>query len=119
MDHLHTVYTAQANYTPSLVRLVTSQPNTCVVTVSGHEIQLALACGVSADRIIFNGNGKQSWELCLAVEQRCLLNVDSVFDLRRLLDVCRRNIDVGGDPVRVLLRLNPDIDPVSCPVSIG
>jgi len=82
------------------------------VAVSGHEVQLAASCGVGADRIVFNGNGKQSWELRLAVRLQCLVNVDSVFDVRRLLDACRTT-DNSGAQVRVLLRLNPDVDPVS------
>ena len=95
---------------------MTSQRNTCAVAVSGHEVQLATSCGVGADRIVLNGNGKQPWELRLAVRLRCLVNVDSVFDVRRLLDVCRTTVgDDSDDRVRVLLRLNPDIDPVSIP----
>jgi len=115
------IYT-QANYNPTILRLVTSQPNTCVVAVSGHEVELAASCGLNADRVVFNGNGKQLWELKLAVRLRCLVNVDSVFDVRRLLDVCREltddcdiNASDCGARVRVLLRLNPDIDPVSKP----
>ena len=96
------------------MQLVTSQPNTCAVAVSGHEVHLATSCGVDADRIILNGNGKKSWELKMAARLRCLVNVDSLFDVHHLVDACRSVVDDGsGDPVRVLLRLNPDIDPVS------
>jgi len=109
---------AQANYNPAILRLVTSQRNTCVVAVSGHEVQLAASCGIGADRIVFNGNGKQSWELQLAARLRCLVNVDSLFDVRRLLDACRTTVtDGSGDRVRILLRLNPHIDPVSKPAN--
>jgi len=90
-----------------------------VVAVSGQEVQLATSCGVGADRILLNGNGKQPWELRLAVRLRCLVNVDSVFDVRRLLEICRTTVgDDSDDPVRVLLRLNPDIDTVSIPLII-
>jgi len=94
---------------------VTSEPNTCAVAVSGHEVELAASCGLTGDRIVFNGNGKQPWELSLAVRLRCLVNIDSVFDLRCLIDVCRTlndHRDITTTRVRVLLRLNPDIDPV-------
>jgi len=91
------------------------------VAVSGNEVQLAASCGVPAKRIVLNGNGKQAWELRLAVRLGCLVNVDSVFDIRRLVEVCREMLgdisdvsdDVSDARVRVLLRLNPDIDPVS------
>ena len=102
----------QANYNRSIVGLVTSQANTCAVAASGHEVELATSCGLTGDRIVLNGNGKQSWELSLAVRLRCLVNVDSVFDVRRLLAVCRNVCDVNTTPARILLRLNPAVDPV-------
>jgi len=85
-----------------------------VTAVSGYELQLALSCGLRADCLVFNGNGKQSWELSLAARLGCLVNVDSVFDVQHLVDVCRTAVgDDRGARLRVLLRLNPDIDAVS------
>jgi len=108
---------AQANYNRSIVRLVTSHANTCAVAVSGHEVELATSCGLSGDRIVFNGNGKQTWELSVAVRLGCLVNVDSLFDARRLLGVCRSLAtdvcDINTTAARILLRLNPAVNPVS------
>jgi diaminopimelate decarboxylase len=104
-------YSLKANYNPHILRLITSAPQTGVVAVSGHEVQLAIAEGIDADRIIFNGNGKQPWELAMAVRVGCLVNVDSLFDVRRLLRTYEQCAGRRPDgPVRVLLRLNPNID---------
>ena len=58
-------------------------------------------------RTIFNGNGKLPWELRLAVEQGVLINVDSEFDLDNIAAAA----DAAGKQARVLIRINPDVDP--------
>ena len=58
-------------------------------------------------RTIFNGNGKQPWELELAVQHNVLINIDSEFDLDNILAAAQR----VGQPARVLIRINPDVDP--------
>ena len=58
-------------------------------------------------RTIFNGNGKLPWELRLAVEQGVLVNVDSEFDLDNIAAAA----DAAGKQARVLIRINPDVDP--------
>ena len=80
------------------------------MTVSGSEIQLALRSGFSGSDIVFNGTGKQAWELELAISRGCLVNVDSAFDLGNIIDVARK---VGGARAKVMIRINPNIDPVS------
>ena len=98
------------------MKLLLSQPNVGAVAVSGNEVKLALSvsdgltskAGHDADCVILNGNGKQRWELELAVDHGCLVNVDSVFDIRRLLAV----VSDKKAAVRIMLRLNPDIDAV-------
>ena len=47
---------------------------------------MALKCGFPGQKIFFNGNGKQIWEIELAVENNCFLNVDSKFDAE---NICR------------------------------
>ena len=54
--------------------------------MSGNEVQLALEVGFPASEIFLNGSGKQLWELELAVENGCFINVDSVFDAE---NICR------------------------------
>lgn len=63
---------------------------------------LALCC-----RTVFNGNGKQPWELELAVKHEVLVNVDSEFDLHNIRAAAQK-LD---KPVKVLIRINPDVDP--------
>ena len=55
-----------------------------------------------------NGNGKLLWELELAVELGVLVNIDSEFDLANIT-LAAKNV---GKPVNVLLRINPDVDPM-------
>ena len=78
---------------------------------SGHGGERLPAC-----RTIFNGNGKLPEELQLAVEQSALINVDSEFDLENIA-AAARTVD---RPARVLIRINPDVDPqVHAYVSTG
>ena len=67
-------------------------------------------------RAVFNGNGKLPWELDLAVEHGVLVNVDSEFDLSNITEAAKRQ----GKAVRIMIRINPDVDPQVHPyVSTG
>ncbi|KAK9839576.1 hypothetical protein WJX84_006712 [Apatococcus fuscideae] len=93
-----------------------SQSGSGAVLVSGNELQLAMAAGFDASRTVFNGNGKLPWELQLAVKHRVMINVDSEFDLQNISEAAH----AVGTPARVLIRINPDIDPEVHPyVSTG
>jgi diaminopimelate decarboxylase len=86
------------------------------VLVSGNELRLALAAGFDPSRTVFNGNGKLPEDLKFAVEQGGLINVDSEFDL----DNIRAAAKATGRKARVLIRINPDVDPQVHPyVSTG
>lgn len=61
-------------------------------------------------RTILNGNGKLPWELEEAAKQGVLINVDSEFDLDNIIAAAKR----ADTPVKVLLRINPDVDPKVC-----
>lgn len=56
---------------------------------------------------MLNGNGKLPWELELAAKHGVLVNIDSEFDLENIAAAGR----AAGKPVRVLIRINPDVDP--------
>eukprot|EP00249_Psilotum_nudum_P016216 c25722_g1_i1 orf=652-2145(-) len=77
------------------------------VLVSGVELKLALRAGFDPTRCIFNGNGKLVEELVLAAEQDVLVNIDSEFDLEHVVEAGQ----ITGKQIRVLLRINPDVDP--------
>lgn len=101
-------YAMKANMNPTFLSIMRERG--CSVTlVSGFELQLALMLGFEPGVIVLNGNGKQAWEIELAVTNGCLLNIDSMFNLEQTINVCR----VLNKEAHVLLRVNPDIDPVS------
>lgn len=77
------------------------------VLVSGNELRLVLHAGFDPSRCIFNGNGKLLEELVFAAENGVLVNIDSEFDLQHIIEAGRR----AGKQVKVLLRVNPDVDP--------
>ena len=108
-------YSIKANYSPHVLAMVREFGCTAAVAVSGNEIILALRVGFKPQNIVFNGNGKQLWEVELAVQNECLLNVDSEFDFHHVVRVAA----MLGKKARVLLRLNPDIDPVSKAIHIA
>ena len=56
----------------------------------GFEIRLALKCGFPGEQIFFNGNGKQIWEIELAIENNCFLNVDSKFDAENICRIAKQ-----------------------------
>lgn len=56
---------------------------------------------------VYNGNGKLPKDLEYAVEIGCLVNVDSEFDLANISKAAAK----VGKRVRVMLRINPDVDP--------
>lgn len=86
------------------------------VLVSGNELRVAMKAGFDPTRTIFNGNGKLPKELELAVEQGVLVNIDSEFDLENI----RQAAKTVGKAARVLIRINPDVDPEVHPyVSTG
>ena len=58
-------------------------------------------------RTVLNGNGKLPWELELAARHGVLVNVDSEFDLHNIAAAARAT----GTQVKVLIRINPDVDP--------
>jgi diaminopimelate decarboxylase len=82
------------------------------VLVSGNELRLALLAGIPAHKIVLNGNGKSLCDIRAAASSGCMINVDSVFDLQNILSAARGISDSDrSQPVKLLLRLNPDIDP--------
>lgn len=97
----------QANYNPEIICLM-RQFGCWAIAVSGFEVTLAIQRGICPENIILNGNGKQIWEIEIAVKNGCLINVDSIFDLQNILKVTQK-LD---KKVQVLIRLNPDINAV-------
>ncbi|XP_060566685.1 uncharacterized protein LOC132725567 [Ruditapes philippinarum] len=100
-------YALKANFNPSLVRIIKSLG--CSLTlVSGFELELSLKLGFQPENIVLNGNGKELWEIELAVRNGCLLNIDGMFNATQTTSVCRKL----QKKARILLRINPNIDPM-------
>lgn len=96
-------YSVKANPNPAIVRLLLEEG--CGLEIaSGGELQLALACGCPAGRILFAGPGKTEAELARAVEAGVgEIHVESEAEIRRLERLARAN----GRRVDVALRINP------------
>ncbi|MGC6489544.1 MAG: diaminopimelate decarboxylase [Planctomycetota bacterium] len=76
--------------------------------VSGGELERLRAAGLPSSRAVFAGVGKQRWEIEAAVAAGLLFfNVESPHELPALAAAG----EAAGQPVRVALRLNPDVDP--------
>ena len=99
-------YAIKANSNPALLRLLASYGAGAVV-VSDHELRLALESGFLASRMLLHGNGKRPRDIDSALRAGILLSVDSEFDLEQISSQAA----ALGVTARLLLRVNPDIDP--------
>jgi len=99
-------YAIKANGNLSILKLL-CEMGSWVTLVSGNELLLAAKAGFDPAKMIFNGNGKTIPEIRLAVRRGVFINIDSEFDLRHINQVTQEL----GKSAKVLLRINPDIDP--------
>ncbi len=102
--HIH--YSAKANANLALLKaLVTAGAG--VDAVSAGEIHRALMAGAPAENIVFAGVGKTRDELAYALEQNVgWINVENTGEIDHISDLVEAT---RREPVRVALRLNPDI----------
>lgn len=108
-------YAVKANNNLKIVEFLREMGSGAVL-VSGNELRLAVKAGFDPTRTIFNGNGKQPKELEMAVDLGVLINIDSEFDLENIKAAAGK----VGKAARVLIRINPDVDPQVHPyVSTG
>jgi len=74
---------------------------------TGGELQVALAAGVSADRLVFHGNNKSTAELEMALAANVKhVVVDNFDEMNRL----ERLVEAGLPKARVLIRVNPAVE---------
>ncbi len=109
-------YALKANASGALLRLLAARGAGADI-VSGMELRAAIRAGFPPDRIVFAGVGKSEAELELAVATGVgHVNAESEEEIERLGAVAARL----GRPMRVSLRVNPDIDARSHPyISTG
>ena len=75
--------------------------------VSAGELALVRSVGISGDKVLLHGNGKRSTDIDAALEIDALLSIDSEFDVQHVQARAR----ALGRTARILLRVNPNIDP--------
>ena len=99
-------YAVKANSAGPIVRAL-REAGCGADVVSGGELGLALACGVSPEEILFSGVAKQGREIDAAVAAGPLgigaIQVESIEELPRVAARAR----VAGRRARISLRLNP------------
>ncbi|NOZ59542.1 MAG: diaminopimelate decarboxylase [Euryarchaeota archaeon] len=79
--------------------------------VSEGELYLALKAGFQAEKIIFTGNNKSDRELERAVEAGVVINLDSLHELERLIEI----VEAQKAEAKVSFRVNPEVSPETHP----
>ena len=101
------VYASKAYINPVLVRMLTEE-SLGLDVVSGGELAVAIAGGLSPTQVYFHGNNKTPQELREAVQQGIgRIVVDSFHELQ-LLDEISGEL---GKKQEILVRVSPGIDP--------
>jgi diaminopimelate decarboxylase len=100
-------YAAKANSNRAVLATLAKEGAGCDV-VSGGEIRLALASGMTPDKIVFSGVGKTREEMLYALSQNIFqFNVESLPELELLNAVA----GAMGRKAPIALRVNPDVVP--------
>lgn len=98
-------YAMKANPMPEVVKHFSGLSDGIDVASVG-EMGVALAAGMSPDRISFAGPGKSPDELERAVAAGIVINMESALEMRRLAEIARRT----AVRPRVAVRVNPDFE---------
>ncbi len=100
-------YAVKANSSLAVLRVLRDLGAGCDI-VSVGELFLARAAGFRPDRIVFSGVGKTAAELVEAFEAGIgQINIESLEELSLLSELAKRR--AGSAPVRVGIRVNPDV----------
>ena len=116
-DRRHRVhYAVKANDNLSVIRVLQKLGSGFDI-VSGGELERVLAAGASAADVVFSGVGKSRAELVQAVRAGVVcINIESSAELARIGEVASEL----KSPVKLALRVNPDVDPKTHPyISTG
>ena len=99
-------FAVKANTAGSVVRTLAAE-GTGADVVSGAELEVALSCGIPAEKIVMSGVAKKDSELDLAIASRLLaIQAESVEELTRIAARAR----ALGRQARVAFRLNPGVE---------
>ncbi|MDN7025562.1 diaminopimelate decarboxylase [Methanoculleus sp. FWC-SCC1] len=99
------LYAAKANGNLAVFRILADLGAGADVFSAG-ELCLALAAGMQAEKLLFNGSSKSTADLALAVETGVKVSVDSLDELRQLNAAAA----AAGKTVRIAFRVNPAIE---------
>lgn len=102
-------YAIKANHNPVLLRRLAGW-GAGAIAVSANELRLAAETGFPVAKTLLHGNGKRREDLDAALGTGAQVSIDSDFDLENLAQRVAAGATAGGRPVRVLLRVNPDVD---------
>ena len=98
-------YAAKAETTRAVLQVIRAAGSFLEVN-SGGELFKGLKAGFTPEEIIFNGVGKTEKELELAIGEGIkAINVDSEFELKRIITVAKRL----GKKANILLRIVPEV----------
>lgn len=99
-------YAVKANSAGSVVRTLAAE-GTGADVVSAAELEVAMACGIPAEKIVMSGVAKRDTELDFAISSRLLaIQAESVEELLRIASRAR----ALGRQARVAFRLNPGVE---------
>lgn len=99
-------FAVKANSAGSVIRTLAAE-GTGADVVSSAELELSLACGIPAEKIVMSGVAKKDAELDLAIASRLLaIQAESVEEVARIAARAR----ALGRQARVAFRLNPGVD---------
>jgi len=99
-------YAVKANSAGSVVRTLAAE-GTGADVVSAAELEVAVACGIPAEKIVMSGVAKKDSELDFAISSRLLaIQAESVEEVFRIAARAR----ALGRQARVAFRLNPGVE---------
>jgi len=109
-------YALKANFNPSLLKII-KQMNFGADVVSGGELFFALKNGISPQKIVFAGVGKNKDEIEQAItEDIHSINIESKSELNQVIEIATKL----QKKIVVAIRVNPDIDAKTHPyISTG
>ncbi|MFO0714324.1 MAG: diaminopimelate decarboxylase [Sandaracinus sp.] len=109
-------YAMKANGNPAILRLLAGL-GAGVDAVSGGELHWAHRAGVPVERIVMSGVGKTDDELALALRLGIRsIHVESASELTVIEALAAARAPRGStEPIRVGLRINPNVDPKTHP----
>ncbi len=99
-------FACKANSNLSILKILKSLGSGLDV-VSIGEIYLGILAGFDPEKIIYTGVNRSYEELDFAVQSGVVLNIDSISELKKLINICEKR----EKEVKISFRVNPEVDP--------